>query len=249
MIFKKLFKKRSVAKPEIELKKNNSGGKIIEFIGPSGAGKSTLYNATKNSLSSDWGNLKTLNKFQNDTADEQLATIHWKLFKYKFSNVDSLNTGSLAKLNLMEYFKKVLSDNLKLIQLEDEVGIFLEEGICHNFSSELLYLDKEELLKVLGNRRVVYLFPKDPKMVVNQIRKRASEGGHTVFHHNGLSDEALEELTKSTIVNFKEFLNHLEKYNIPVCQLYVEDGIEVNSKKIVGFEASFFSSKKLVPLP
>ncbi len=241
MLFKRLFKKRSVAKPEIELKKNNSGGKIIEFIGPSGAGKSTLYNATKNSLSSVWGNLKTLNKFQNDIADEHLSTIHWKLFKFKFSNVDSFDTDSLVKLNLMEYFKKVLSDNLKLIQLENEMGVFLEEGICHNFSSELLYLDKEELLKALGNRRIVYLSAKDPKLVVNQIRKRASEGGHIVFHHNGLNDGELEELTRSAVINFKEFLSHLEKYNIPVCHIYVEDGIEANSKKIIEFEASFFS--------
>jgi len=241
MLFKRLFKRRSVAKPEIELKKNNSGGKIIEFIGPSGAGKSTLYTATKNSLSSYWGNLKTLNKFQNDTVDEQLAAIHWKLFKYKLTKVDSLNTDSLAKLNLMEYFKKVLLNNLKLIQFENEVGFFLEEGLCHNFSKELLSLNKEELIKILGNRYLICLFPKNNKIVVQQIRKRASQGGHTVFHHKGISDLELEVLTKNTITNFKVFLKHLEKYNIPVCQLFVEDGIEANSKKIIEFEASFFT--------
>lgn len=240
MIIKRLFKKINVAKPEIELKKNNSGGKIIEFIGPSGAGKSTLYNATKNSLSSDWGNFKTLNKFQNVTFDGQLAEIHWKLFKYKFSSIDSFNTDSLAKLNLMEYFKKVLTDNLKLIQLENEAGIFLEEGICHNFSRELLNLNNEELIRVIGDRRLICLFPNVPKTVVHQIRKRTSEEGQTVFHHKGLDDGALEELTKSAMNNFKEFISHIKKYNIPVCQLYVEDGIEANSKKIIEFEASFF---------
>lgn len=240
MIFKRLFKKIWNTKPEIEIKKNNSDGKIIEFIGPSGAGKSLLYNATKNSLSAVWGNLKTLNKFQNDIFDEQLAAIHWQLFKYKLTKVDSINSDGLVKLKLMEYFKEVLSDNLRVLQLENEAGVFLEEGLCHNFSKELLSLNKEDLLKILGNRYLVCLFPKDPKVIVNQIRKRTSEGGHTVFHHNGLNDNALEELTKIAIINFRELIIRLKEYDIPICQLYVEDGIELNSKKIIEFEASLF---------
>ena len=124
MLFKRLLKKRSVNHPKMELKPNNSKGKIIEFIGPPGVGKSTLYNATKDSLSSVWSNLKLINKLQNNTPEEQVAKIHWKLYKDKFNNVDAINTSSLAKLNLMEYFKIVISNNLKLIQFDNKEGFF-----------------------------------------------------------------------------------------------------------------------------
>ena len=244
MIFNKLFNKINIFRPEIEEKKNNSVGKIIEFIGPSGSGKSTLYNETKNSLSSVWANLNNLNKIENNNSDQQLAEIHWKLFAHKFSKVNSINADGIIKLKLMEYFKKVLIYNYRLIQLEKEVGYFLEEGICHNFSSELLYLTNDELHKVIGNRHIVCLLPKDPKLVVHQIRKRTSEGGHTVFHHYGLSDEELEEVTQNAVKNYKKFFKYIEKSNIPVCQLYIEDGIASNTKKIIEFEASLFNKKK-----
>lgn len=239
MLFKRLLKKRSVNHPKMELKPNNSKGKIIEFIGPPGVGKSTLYSATKDSLSSVWSNLKLINKLQNNTPEEQVAKIHWKLYKDKFNNVDAINTSSLAKLNLMEYFKIVLSNNLKLIQFDNKEGFFLEEGICNNFSSELLQLNKDEFFKALGNRFIVCILPHDPKIVVQQIKKRTSEGGHTVYHHIGLDDVALEELTRNEVTNFNTFLNQLKKYDFPVCQLYVEDGLEANSKKILDFEASY----------
>lgn len=241
MIFKKLFGKTRIVKPEIEVKKNSSTGKIIEFIGPSGVGKSTLYNETKNSLSSVWRNSKSLNKFKGNTTDEQLAEIHWKLFKSKISNVDSINTDGLVKLSLMEHFQKMLSDNLKIIQQENEVGIFLEEGLCHSFSRELIVLTNAELINVLGNRFLIYVSPKDPNIVVRQIRKRAMEGGHTVYHHVGLDDQDLNRITKDSIDNFNKLTNHIEKLNVPVCRLFVEDGIEINSNRIIEFEKSLFS--------
>jgi len=242
MIFKKVLKKiSSTLHVKVEKKSNCSGGKIIEFIGPSGVGKSTLYELTKNNLSSVWNSSQKINKYQLISTDGKLIDTHWEIFKNKLNFIDSLKTNSIEKLKLVGYFNTVLLNNIKLMQIQDEFGFFLEEGICHNFSRELLALNNEELLSVIRNRCLICVLPKDSMTVVNQLRKRAKDGGHTVFHHTGLDDEELNELSKDSTQIFIKFLDCIQKFKIPICQLYAEDGLEINSKKIIEFEASLFN--------
>jgi len=240
MNFRRLFNNKGTY-PSKNEKKNISKGKIIEFIGPSGVGKTVLYNTVKNDLSATWGHSKSFNKQNDNVLDEQLNKIHWELFKKKIDAVNLMHTGSEEKLNLMGYFKRILSNNIKILQPNSESGFFLDEGICHNFSAELLALDKKDFLTVIGNRCLICVLTKDPKIVVKQIRERTASGGHTVFHHTKLSDGELERLTLESIYNFKKLLNLVHTYNIPVCQLYVEDGDAFNLNKIIAFEAAVFN--------
>lgn len=241
MILKRFLNKNNIQKPDFVIKRGNTNGKIIELIGPSGVGKSTLYNTLKDRLVGDWGSLNTVKTFQNQNNDERLAELHWMIFKHKFYTLESLNASSHAKLDLVEYFKNVLSTNIKLLQFRNEKGVFLEEGICHNFSLELLQLNKEDLFNILGKRYLISLLPKDPKIIVHQIRKRTLMGGHTVFHHVGLNDIELEELTKKSIENFKDLIDYLKKCSVPIFELSVEDGIDVNSKKIIKIERTILN--------
>ncbi|MGB1308626.1 MAG: hypothetical protein ACPG6B_06930 [Oceanihabitans sp.] len=240
-VFKKFFKKKSV-QPSVVVKpkKNLSEGRIVEFIGPSGIGKTTLYNTIIKELTSNWINAKNFKEHEYGTANEELFAIHWKLLKYKLERVDSFNLGSLEKINLVQYFKQVLLENIKMINVKGKSGYLLEEGLCHNFSIELLNLNEKELKAVLGNRYIISVLPKDTKTVVNQIRKRTVEGGHTVAHHKNLNDEELEEYCKISTKAFEKFTNHIQKFNFPLCTLYVEDGIEFNSNKIIDFEKAMF---------
>jgi len=249
MTFKSLFKRifkllllKKDTKPITKdiIKPNYSYGKILEFIGPSGVGKTKLYNLTKDKLSSNWHYLEVIYPYKFNNTDEKLIDIHWNIFKKKSSFIENLNTKSITKLKLSGYFNQVLINNIKLMLIKNESGFFLEEGIFHNFSRELITLRDEDLVYILKNRCLVFILPRDSMNVVNQIRKRINEGGHTVYHHNGLNDKQLNTLTKDSVSNFNEFLERIQKFNIPVCKLYLEDGLEENCKKIIEFERSLF---------
>ncbi len=225
-----------------ELKKcNHSGGKIIEYIGPSGVGKTILYNLTKNNLSSEWSNLQIGSDNQKDSIDERLFEIQREILKKKNDSVDILKCDINQKLKLMTYFNQVLLNNIRISNCNQKAGFLLEEGICHNFSNELQSLKEKDLEYVMKNRILICVLPHDSLTVVSQIRKRTKEGGHTVYHHEGLDDEELNKLTIDSTNNFINLLSCIQKFNIPVCELSAEDGIELNCKKIIEFEASLFS--------
>ncbi|WP_445730826.1 hypothetical protein [Mariniflexile sp.] len=238
-----LLKKDTVLIEKDETKPNYSCGKILEFIGPSGVGKTTLFNLTKDKLCSKWHNLAVIHPHKINNADEKLINIHWDILKKKFNYIEFLKSESFIKLKLNDYFNQVLLNNIKLMSIKSESGFFLEEGICHNFSEELITLNDEDLIYILKNRCLIYILSRESMNVVGQIKKRINEGGHTVHHHKGLNDIQLNTLTKDSIHIFNKFLERIKKFSIPVCKLYLEDGLEENFKKIIDFERSLFKDE------
>lgn len=230
-----------ISQIEESKKCNYSRGKIMEYIGPSGVGKTTLYNLTKNNLSWEWSNLQIGSDNQEDSIDERLLEIHREILKKKNDYVDVLKCDINQKLKLKVYFNQVLLNNIHVSNSNQKSGFLLEEGICHNFSNELQSLKEKDLEYIIKNRILICVLPHDSLTVVSQIRKRTKGGGHTVYHHEGLDDEELNKLTIDSTNNFNNFLSSIQKFNIPVCKLYIEDGIELNCKKIIEFEASLFS--------
>lgn len=241
MKFLRFFIRKIKISWQSDAKINHSRGKVIEFIGPSGVGKSTLCSITEKKLSAKWNTLDLIQSTNIITIDEKLLESHWKVFKAKISSINCLKTKNSVKLKLATYFNKVISININLLHFENEYGFFLEEGICHNFAQELLDLNNEELYSLLKHRHLICILPKDPMFVVDQIKKRTSEGGHTVYHHEGLDSKALLDIVNESIIVYKEFITRIQNLNISSCQLLAEDGIEINSKKIIEFEASLFT--------
>ncbi|WP_426483861.1 hypothetical protein [Flavobacterium sp. 2] len=243
MIFKRfkfLLAKKDKDSEAIEVKSDAAklpvNNKIVEFVGVSGIGKSTLYHATIKRLSGQWKfNFFNL-KFEESLFDNKISEIHWSLLKDKLSNVDIYSCDHSRKIQLLSYFNKVLLDNLKMINENDQIGFFIEEGVSHNFSEELQKLSDEELKVILKNRFLIYVKTNDPSIVVTQIRKRTNEGGHTVFHHIGLNDEQLSELVVDDMKQLESFFNRIEKIKIPFCSINIEDGLEAGISKIVQFE-------------
>ena len=240
MIVKRVVKKiLSLIPPDNRVLPNKSSGKIIEFIGPSGVGKSTLCSLTKDKLSCKWNNIERLNYCKLGAIAEDIIDLHWTIFKGKFPFIQNLNTASSAKLGLVNYFNKVVLDNIRILRVRENAGFILEEGICHNFFEELNELSIQDLSLLMTNRSLICVLPKDENTVVKQIRKRTKQTGKTVFHHNGLDDKTLFEMTKDYVKGINIFLKRIESLNIPVCKVYIEDGLEVNCKRIIEFERAY----------
>lgn len=241
MVFKRfksfLVKKKSNIKIKIKLDtKMPVKNKIVEFVGASGIGKSTLFHLAKEKLSVQWKFSYPNVDFKGDVFDEKISKIHWNLLKNKSTNVDNLLFADLRKLQLTSYFNRVLLNNLMMVDENNQQGFFIDEGLCHNFSKELQELNDDELSIILRNRFLIYVKTDDPLIVVSQIRKRSNEGGHTVYHHNGLNDSQLLDLVVHSMKQFESFFKRVEKIRVPFCCIKIEDGLEVNTCKIVQFE-------------
>lgn len=238
MTLKKLIKRivNILLKTCVVVKPNKSEGKIIEFIGPSGVGKSTLYKLTKDRLSCKWNSINTLNHCKTSPIHDQTVKLHWELLKSKILAVETIKTSSRAKLGLVNYFTTILTNNIKILGVKNSAGFVLEEGLCHNFFDELNALKSDELSILLKNRNLICVLPRHIDTVVSQIQKRTRETGQTVFHHSGMSDEDLNTLTKATVEGMVKFISRVNTLKIPICQLYIEDGIDINCNNILDFE-------------
>lgn len=240
MVLKKIksffrYKKVDFVKEEIELPLKFVNNKIVEFIGVSGIGKSTLFHFAKDKLAARWEYYIPNSDFKENLFEEKITRIHCELLENKLSKTKTMAISYLSKLQLSAYFNKVLLDNLILVG-NSHKGFFIEEGLCHNFPVELWELNDDELSFVLKNRFLIYVKTENPLTVVDQIKKRTSEGGHTVYHHIGLSDEQLLDLVINSMEQFESFFHKIKNSQIPVCVLMIEDGLEVNSNKILQFE-------------
>ena len=153
-----------------------------------------------------WNDLQNLKYCKLGGIGEGIIDLHWTILKGKFAFIQSLNTSSTGKLGLVNYFTKVILNNIKISRVQKCAGFILEEGICHNFFEELNMLKTEELLLLVKNRCLICVLSKDENNVVKQIRKRTRETGETVFHHIGLDDNALLEMTKNYVTGINSFL-------------------------------------------
>ena len=79
-----------------------------------------------------------------------------------------------------------------------------------NINSDEL-INNEDLNSLIRRKWIICVLAKNPMTIVNQIRKRSKEGGHTVAHHIGLDDEGLLEIANNTTAACKDFINRIQK--------------------------------------
>jgi uridine kinase len=242
--FKKLIHKAliisrlKVKGSEPRIRKNTKGF-IIEFIGPSGVGKSTLFDAVKNRMQGNWHYREQQKYYKLERSQTLIdGALHWNLMMAKACNLDILELNGFRKLKLLKYFSDVVYSDLHMQYCASESGFLLEEGIFHNFSKEINSLQNDEFESLIANRILIYVRPKSNITVVNRIRKRTANTGHTVAHHIGLSDQELLEIVDSSVISFDTMIKRAQIFNHPTLTVYAEDDLSYNAGLILKFEAA-----------
>lgn len=212
---------------------------IIEFIGPSGIGKSTLFKEYFSKTDFNFYTQNDLYKIKSKLDQQKiLSIIYNELLLNKHNNLLIKGYNAYINTELLNYFTKIVSEDIIIQNSYKDCGFILEEGIAHNFSMELLQLSNEHLSLLLKNRIVVYLRPEDPNIVVQRIKKRANEGGHIVIHHNNKTDEELLNIAIQSIANYDKLIERIKVLNFPYLQIISEENNGSSKLK------SFFSANK-----
>lgn len=212
---------------------------IIEFIGPSGIGKSTLFKEYFSTTDFNFYTQKDVYKVKSKL-DEQdiLSFIYKELLFNKHSNLLKRTYNAFVSTELLNYFTKIVSEDIIIQNSHKDFGFILEEGIVHNFSKELLQLTNEHLSLLLKNRIIIYMRPENPNLIVQRIKKRECEGGHIVIHHKNRTDEELLDIAKQSVEHFDKLINRINELNFPYLQIIAEENNGSDKLK------SFFNTKK-----
>ncbi len=235
MVFSKI--RKSLAGPQKEtpnaaLSCSVRTGCQIEFIGPAGVGKSTLFKSLTESLriaGNRRSDLKGLKKVLDLSKID--SPTHTNLLEAKLSGLLATNYTSYLITDLMSYFLTVVSEDMVMSNLKNEKGFLLEEGLLQNFSQEIMGLKDDSMVSILNGRAIIYLRPVKPSTVVDRIRKRQNEGGHTVPHHIGKTDEELMSIAKSSVILFDVFTERLKALKIPFFEIVAEDNFDTEAIK------------------
>jgi len=157
-------------------------GLIVECIGPSGIGKTTANKIFQPSSKYGWNfdypagsNIK-IDQF---SSDPRLDFFYNKLLLKKSESVFSRDLTALHANNLMQFMCLRAKQDYALSQLmsiDENLGFWLEDGIFHNFSKEILQgLESGDMdPKAFGNR-VIINFTTESSVIVERLRKRHRE--------------------------------------------------------------------------
>lgn len=114
--------------------------------------------------------------------------------------------------------------------------IIAEEGLLHNFSSEIETFIKNNNQN-LGNfqhRAIIHCYAQ-PEQVAKQILKRYNEGGRLLPQHKNLSLEELTANQRTALENKMNFAETIEKVGVPVLYINTSDNLQQNAQKINSF--------------
>lgn len=209
----------------------------IEFIGPAGIGKSTIYEEVKRHVIGDWYYREHLQGMLEKYGDDGEAARHLQLLHGKLDHFDRYNLSGYGKLKLIWFFTDILLKDLAMSNNGSLSKKFLlDEGLCHNFSEELMDLPDADLKVLMKERAFVFVQARDNSIIVDRIRKREGETGRKVMYHVGLDDDALKELSDASTLLFNAFMERVETLGVPVCRIFAEDDFQTNIKRVLDFE-------------
>ena len=222
-------------------------GKYIELIGPTGVGKTTLLRSLKRETRESWFSFEEIEQRESAQADKLTPfQNHSSLLSKALSSILEQKMSDFCKAKSLNWYSKIILVDLLASDPSLPKGVMLDEGLCHNFSGQLLSLPDKEFVEIMRTRALVYVSAKDEMTVVRQVRKRTSDGGHTIPFHNGLDDKALCEMTRSFMRNYVEpLVARAQKHGIMVCTLFIEDGLQANAERMEEFVHVVASSSAL----
>jgi hypothetical protein len=219
-----------------------TAGKIVEFIGPSGVGKTATFQSLAPVLRERWHFQEHIaqhhyNAFKLDPGKE---AFYERLVKGRCEEVLNQNATLPEKANRLAFSLKLVSEDMALVAQSYSRGFFIDDGLCHNFSSVLLDLlvrGDPKAKRVIRSRAFVVLLADDPDFVVENILFRRKHSHQ--FRGNNFPSLDHQQLRRFCAERNREcarllgFFDRIGSLNLI---LRAEDGIEANSKKIRDFE-------------
>lgn len=214
----------------------------IEFVGPSGVGKTTLFKKLLQGRGreDEWISLDEFlstcsnRNINNTTRDESYDS----LLEYKTKNVLQKKSYAIfTQLGLLSFFYQNLKKDIFLSQINKDCKVVWDDGIIHNFSTELISLAKEDerlFSAFINNLAVVYCYASED-FITKNILKRQQEKGQTRPQHIGLGSEQLNSSNQHSSKIKLETVKLLKKHSVPVLEVNMAADAAENVKKIRAF--------------
>lgn len=220
--------------------KSKAMNKDIEFIGPSGVGKSTLFSEVKKYTVGNWFYKEDISNILLGHGDGEVDDhYHWRLLFAKSRYLEDYKANGYEKIKLMKYFSEVILGDLVTFEGVSEKRLFLDEGLCHNFSKELMEFSDSDLAALMAKRALIFVQARDTLTIVKQIRKREIELGHKIAYHVGLNDNELINMAEASALSLEILVKRVKPFGVPVCIIFTEDDIHLNVKRVLEFESQF----------
>jgi hypothetical protein len=201
---------------------HRSKGLIVEFIGPSGVGKTTFFNQVFRYHWNDWFSKSDLVYLVNSSKEipftlinNKAEIIYSEILKAKYNILNNCNISLEKKTKLHDFFVKELEYDAFIRFFNLPKGLFSEDGLTHNFQTEIidihsdleLYNTREDWFRYLFfNRSIIYL-EASPDFIVNNLKKRSVENPNSVndwYSFYG-PDKIIRQVEKELLNNEKIF--------------------------------------------
>lgn len=212
---------------------------FIEFVGAPGVGKTTLFNKLnlkKLRAVTITDFLRFIRKNKDDTFFDN-KEVYQKLAATKLEVIYKRDVLALDKYFYISWFRSVITRDLEVINNIHRHLVITDEGLVHNFNSELIKLyetNNSEFRKLLKNRAFIYCFS-DPQLIAEQILNRYGKTGTLLPQHKNKTSEELASDQVKAQKGKENLISLLEKENIPVLRINTAENADENVHKIYKF--------------
>ncbi len=234
-ILEHLFHIRLIRSAPLPKKQSIHKNIVVEFFGTSGVGKSTLCNYFIKKTTAKKKILQTadLVPYIRDKR-VKLSGIYDDLLSAKIDEVTTNSLPGFQKYSLINFYHRIISISSFINEYLNNNIIFLEEGVFHNFSQQILTLVENKEIEYIFRGTVLIYCTASPEFIVKNINKRM-EDGTTMIHHQGLNGEQLYEFVKKNIAERTIYANKLRAKGVPLLEISTENDRDYNCKMIENY--------------
>ena len=213
------------------IKTNEAKNTIIELIGPSGIGKTTLQKMVSKSLNCRW-NLSYPNSTKHIGRDsKQLDELYRIILFRKLVSLYEHEKDIDRYTEISSFFiKRIQQDRvLKMSGFLDKGGYFLDDGICHNFTSEIIQIiennevDNAILNKFFVNRNIIVLEAPINRIVDNLRKRQLKNKGALNDWLSVYGEHGIKEFIQHLINNIRKLEDYACQFG---CSVYTIDLIQ-----------------------